>query len=72
MRVQVTLFDKSGKYRPVSTLVKIPGAEYLKEHKDEVKNKGIRAIMIKRGWSRRELIEYNYLTCKIRIYPEGE
>mgnify|MGYP007022143732 CR=1 FL=1 len=70
MKAQVTLFDKSGKYRPVSTLVEIPNSEYLKENKEQVKNKGIRAIMIKRGWSKRELIEYNYLTCKMRIYPE--
>ena len=70
MKIQVTLYDKSGKYRPVSALVPVASAEYVKEHKDEIKNRGIRAIMIKRGWTRRELIEYNYLTCKMRVYPE--
>ena len=71
MKIQVTLYDKSGKYRPVSALVPVANAEYVKEHKDDIKNRGIRAIMIKRGWTRRELIEYNYLTCKMRVYPEA-
>ena len=70
MKIQVTLYDKSGKYRPVSALVPVTSAEALKENKDQIKNAGIRKIMIKRGWSKRELIQYNYLTCKMRIYPE--
>lgn len=70
MKAQVTLFDKNGKYRPVSTLVKIDSKEDFIKRKEEIKNEGIKKIMNKRGWTRRELIEYNFLTCKIRIYPE--
>lgn len=71
MKAQITLYDKSGKYRPVSTLVKIADEEEFKNKRDEIKNAGIRKIMIQRGWSRRDLIQYNYLTCKLRIYPEN-
>ena len=70
MRAQVTLFDKSGKYRPVSTLVKIESEEDFNNNREKIKNTGIRKIMIQRNWTKRELIQYNYLTCKIRIYPE--
>ena len=72
MKAQVTLFDKNGKYRPVSTLVKIDSKEDFIKRKEEIKNEGIKKIMNKRGWTRRELIEYNFLTCKIRIYPEEQ
>ena len=71
MKAQVTLFDKSGKYRPVSCLIPIKSENYLKEHRDEIKNKGIHKIMLQRGWTKKELITYNYLTCKIRIYEEN-
>lgn len=72
MKAQITLYDKSGKYRPVSCLVPIESAEDLKTNKEDIKNKGIRKIMIQRNWTKRELIKYNYLTCKMRIYKEGE
>ena len=72
MRAQVTLFDKSGKYRPVSTLVKIESEEDFNNNREKIKNTGIRKIMTQRNWTKRELIQYNYLTCKIRIYPEKD
>lgn len=70
MKIQVTLFDKSGKYRPVSTLVKVENMEEFEKDKERIKSEGIKKILIKRGWGRRELMKYNYLTCKMRVYPE--
>lgn len=70
MKIQVTLYDKSGKYRPVSTLVKVISEDYFNNNREKVKTEGIKKIMLKRGWTRRELIEYNYLTCRMRVYPE--
>lgn len=70
MKIQVTLFDKSGKYRPVSTLVKVKDIEEFEKDKERIKSEGIKKILIKRGWGRRELMKYNYLTCKMRVYPE--
>ena len=67
MKIQVTLYDKSGKYRPVSCLVPVEDASFDKE---EVKVRGIKKIMMTRGWTKRDLITYNYLTCKMRIYKE--
>lgn len=70
MKIQVTLFDKSGKYRPVSTLVKVKDIEEFEKDKGRIKSEGIKKILVKRGWGRRELMKYNYLTCKMRVYPE--
>lgn len=72
MRIQVTLYDKKNRYRPVSTLVKVPDLEYFKTHREEVKNNGVKKIMMIRGWTKRELITYNYLTCKMRVYSEED
>lgn len=68
MKIQVTLYDKSGKYRPVSCLVPVEDASSF--DKEEVKVRGIKKIMLTRGWTKRDLITYNYLTCKMRIYKE--
>ena len=72
MKAQVTLFDKKGRYRPVSCLIKIDSKEDLINKRQEIKNAGVKKIMIQHGWTRRELIEYNFLTCKMRVYPEKE
>ena len=71
MKAQVTLFDKSGKHRPVSCLVPIEKPEDIKEKKEEIKTRGIRKIMITRDWTKKDLLTYNFLTCKIRLYPES-
>lgn len=70
MKIQVTLYDKSGKYRPISALVTVESLDYVKSNKEKVKNAGIRKICYKRGWSPKDLLRYNYLTCKMRVYPE--
>jgi len=68
MKIQVTLYDKSGKYRPVSCLVSTTSPF----DKEEIKIKGIKKIMINRGWTKEELIKYNYLSYKMRrVYPEN-
>lgn len=66
-KYQVTLYDKGGHYRPVSTIV------VAKEGMDiaTIKNKGIIQICQKRLWTTRELKKYNYLTMKIREVKEN-
>ena len=69
--LQITLFDKGGHYKPVSTLINVESIEYFKSHKEEVKIAGVVKICQKRGWTQRELEKYGYKTCKIRVYdPE--
>ena len=69
--LQVTLFDKGGHYKPVSTLINVESIEYFKSHRKEIKIAGVVKICQKRGWTQKELEKYGYKICKIRVYdPE--
>lgn len=70
IQLQITLFDKNNRYKPVSTLVNVESARYYNTHSTEVKTQGIIKICQKRGWTQRELKEYNYTTCKVRVYDK--
>ena len=41
IQLQVTLFDKSNKYKPISTIVKVESISYYKEHSQEVRHQAI-------------------------------
>lgn len=65
-KYQVTLYDKEGRYKPVSTIV------IFKEGMDRkaVIKKGTEQICIKRRWSKNDILRYGYLTVKIRKVEE--
>lgn len=68
--IQVTLFNKEGHYKPVSTLYKVESEEWFKEHREEVKINAIIKICQQRGWTQKELEKYGYKVCKIRVYDK--
>lgn len=68
--LQVTLFDKNGKYKPVSTIIPIESVSYYNLNKKEVKEKAIIKICQKRLWTGKDLIKYNYTTVKVRVYDK--
>lgn len=70
IQLQVTLFDKENKYRPVSTLINVESIAYYKSHAKEIKEQAITKICYKRYWTVRELKKYNYTTCKVRVYDK--
>lgn len=70
IQLQITLFDKNNRYKPISTLVNVESVRYYNEHSTEVKTHGIIKICQKRGWTQRELRTYNYTTCKVRVYDK--
>lgn len=71
MQVQVTLYDRGGRYKPVSTLVTVESEDWFQSHREEVKISGVIKICQKRGWTQKDLEKYNYKTCRMRIYdPE--
>lgn len=69
MKYQVTLYDKTNKYKPVSALVDVDHIT-TKEEKAEAVKKGIIKICQKRRWTNNDLKKYGYLTSKIRVYDE--
>lgn len=66
--LQVTLFDKEGRYKPVSTLIKVESVKYYKEHKKEVHQKAIEKICRQKYWSGNDLVKYGYSIIKVRNY----
>lgn len=70
MDYQITLFSTTGKYKPVSAIVKNQTEIDLKntEERKEVINKGVQKICLKRYWDKRDLLKGGYTKAKIREY----
>jgi len=66
--IQVTLFDVTGKYKPISTLIEVESVEYYKEHSKECKQKAIQKICNQRYLSGKELVKLGYKKIKVRNY----
>lgn len=63
---QVTLLDKEGHYKPVSTIVRMEETT----DKKAILREGQRKIMIKRYWTMSDLKRYGYTTAKVREYDK--
>ena len=66
--IQITLFDATGKYKPISTLIEVESIDYYKEHSKEVKQKAIQKICNQRLLSGKELVKLGYTKIKVRNY----
>lgn len=66
--IQITLFDVEGKYKALSTLVKVESLEWFKENEQEVKIKGYQQICDKMGLTGKELVKLGYKRVKVRNY----
>lgn len=66
--IQITLFSTTGKYKPVSTLLKVESVAWYKEHARECKEKAIRKICLQRNWTGKDLTNFGYTSLKVRNY----
>ena len=70
---QVTIFCVSGKYKPVSCIVRMDTTlreeQGNKEFVNRLRTKGITTICNKRGWSGADLERYGYLKIKLSEIP---
>lgn len=66
MEYQVTLFDKTGKYRPVSAII----VAKITDSQPTLIKKGAEKICYKRGWTSADLKKFGYNTAKIRVYDK--
>lgn len=67
---QVTLYCGTGKYKPVSCIIKRAEAADLKAEKKSLINSGMIKICQKRGWIIKDLARYGYTTAKVRVYDK--
>lgn len=68
MKLQVTLFDKNKKYKPMSTIVEIESMEYYKENKREVQQRAILNIAHQRKTLPQDIIKQGFTQVKVREY----
>ena len=66
--IQITLFDKNRKYKPISTLIEVASVQEYKEHSAEYKRKAIQKICNQRYLTGKELIDLGYTEIKVRNY----
>lgn len=70
MKLQVTLFDKNKKFRPLSTLIDIPNMDYVESHRKEIINKAYQQIASKKYVVSSQLYDDGYTLVKMREYDQ--
>ena len=68
IKMQVTLFDKENKYKPISTLIEVKSIEEYNNNKQEYNKKAVQKIAAKRYLSISELKKQGYTRLKVREY----
>ena len=68
--IQVTIFCSNGRYKPVSTLLKVESVAFFNAHKREQLRRASTNICAKRGWTADDLHRLGYDKMKCRVYDE--
>ena len=63
MKYQVTIYNLTNEYRPISTIVE-------NDTEERAKAKGLANILHKKGWTVADLKKYGYTAIKCREYDE--
>lgn len=66
IKMQVTLFDKENKYKPISTLIEVKSIEEYNNNRQEYNKKAVQKIAAKRYLSISELKKQGYTRLKAR------
>lgn len=72
MKVQVTIFTKSGKYKPMSTVFTVADGFDIETYKQQLMQRGLREIATKRGLTVAELRAYGFNYAKVREYDKAK
>ena len=72
MKVQVTIFTKNGKYKPMSIVFSIKEGYDIEENKQPLMQRGLREIATKRGLTVAELRAYGFTYAKVREYDKAK
>lgn len=70
MKIQVTYYCTSGKYKPISTIIEVPNSHQFVTKKSYWLNRAKQRIMAKRYWTEKEMTDFDYTEVKYRIYKE--
>ena len=64
--IQITLFDVTGKYKPISTLIEVESIEEYRKNSQEYKRKAIQKICNQKYLTGKELLKLGYKQIKAR------
>ena len=70
IQLQFTLFCTSGKYKPMSTILKVDNVEEYTANKAEMQKKAIQKICVQRGMTSKDLKKNDYTKIKVRVYDK--
>lgn len=70
MQLQVTIFHKTNKYKPISTLVEIPMTDVVKKNYQPYKSKAIEKICLQRRWRYADMVNMGYTKVSARVYDK--
>lgn len=68
--MQLTIFDKEGHYKPISTIVEVESVDYYKANKSKIQSIAIQNICHNRCISFKELQKQGYTVIKAREYDK--
>lgn len=68
--LQCTLFSTTGKYKPMSTIVKVESVAYYNAHKSEVQTRAIQKICAQRNTEWWCLKRDGFTKMKVRVYDK--
>jgi len=72
MEYQVTIFCATGKYRPVSTIIRTKEIVNLSDNAVErdLVHRGLQKICAEHGWTSADLKKTDFRTGKVRLYDK--
>lgn len=70
INLQCTLFSTTGKYKPMSTIVKVESVAYYNAHKLEVQTRAIQNICAQRNTEWWCLKRDGFTKIKVRVYDK--
>lgn len=70
IKMQLTIFDKEGHYKPISTIVEVESVDYYKANKSKIQSIAIQNICHNRCISFTELQKQGYTVIKAREYDK--
>jgi hypothetical protein len=69
IQVQITYFCTTGKYKPVSAVVRVPSTYDLYKRKEHWYGRAKAIIKAQRYWSDEDMEKFGYTEVKARILP---
>ena len=69
VKIQVTYFDPSGKYKPVASVIEVPNTYSFYKQREYWVNRARTLIRNKRYWTEEDMKKFGYTEYKAKILP---